>query len=224
MNPEGKEFRGRKMHTKPRTTAAVRRLRIRDAVAHRESGSSPSPLFDEHATIQVILPRRKAGQAVVDRDTVEPVVLNRALLQSLFHLPLATASSRLVREPSPAPHRGPSLMPRSALCLILCVRRIRSNSSGPSTRTLAGARICPPCQALLTACALLFLPGLERDLDQKGVPQDRNHQVAVQVLPQEVYVWGVRGQTLVVKRLVGRRRRGYGRVRRGRGGGGGVCG
>jgi len=51
--------------------------------------------LDDHATIQVILPRRKSGQSEVDRESIEPVILNRALLQSLFHLPLATASKRL---------------------------------------------------------------------------------------------------------------------------------
>jgi hypothetical protein len=72
-----------------------RRLRTRDSKAQRDSGNGSNQVVDEHATIQVILPRRKAGQTAVDRDTVEPVILNRALLQSLFHLPLATASSRL---------------------------------------------------------------------------------------------------------------------------------
>ena len=80
-----------------------RRLRARESKAQRESGNGSNQVVDEHATIQVILPRRKAGQSAVDRDTVEPVILNRALLQSLFHLPLATASSRLVsRCPAPA--------------------------------------------------------------------------------------------------------------------------
>lgn len=59
----------------------------------------PAALHCNDEAVHVVLPRRKAGE--LDAPERDAVVVTPEVLESLFHLPLAEASHRLVRrEPS----------------------------------------------------------------------------------------------------------------------------
>jgi len=83
------------MHPRSSRPTLARRshAKSRPAPSANPPAAQTVPAGEECIT-QVILPRRKAGQPETERES-EPVVLNRDVLESLFHLPLAAASGKL---------------------------------------------------------------------------------------------------------------------------------